>query len=89
MEELGVDILKLAVMPNSPKDVLALLSVTEEMKSLTKNPIVTISMGSLGSISRISGETFGSSVTFGAIGKVSAPGQISVETLFDILNAIH
>lgn len=89
MESLGADILKLAVMPSSPRDVLDLLSITYTMKKLTNNPVITISMGSLGIISRISGETFGSSVTFGAIGKVSAPGQISVEKLFDILNSIH
>lgn len=89
MENLGADIIKLAVMPHSPKDVLDLLSITEEMKNIIKNPIITISMGSLGSISRISGGTFGSSVTFGAIGELSAPGQISVEDLFDILNSIH
>lgn len=89
METLGVDILKLAVMPISPGDVLDLLSVTNTIRKFTNSPIITISMGSLGSISRISGETFGSSVTFGAIGKVSAPGQISVDELFDILNSIH
>lgn len=89
MESLGFDIFKLAVMPCSTGDVLDLLSVTDTMKKLTDNPIITISMGSLGIISRISGETFGSSVTFGAMGKVSAPGQISVEKLFNILHSIH
>lgn len=89
MESLGADILKLAVMPNSPKDVLDLLSITDEIKRLTDSPIITISMGSLGNISRICGKTFGSSITFGAIDNVSAPGQISVENLFDILHSIH
>lgn len=87
-EDMGADILKLAVMPHNTEDVLDLLSITSYMRKLAKRPIVTISMGSLGVISRISGGTFGSSITFGAIDKGSAPGQISVDELFNILHSI-
>ena len=38
-------------------------------------PIITMSMASNGMISRLSGEVFGSCLTFGAVGKASAPGQ--------------
>lgn len=89
MDKLGADILKIAVMPKDTSDVLDLLSLTDEMRKTTQRPIITISMGRLGLISRISGETFGSSLTFGAIGKTSAPGQIPVEKLFQILHSIH
>lgn len=86
----GADIVKLAVMPNTIEDVLQLLSVTtnfhEENK---KTPIITMSMGKLGSISRLSGETFGSCVTFGAHEKPSAPGQYEMNRLREILDAIH
>ena len=89
MQDLGADIAKIAVMPNKPKDVLTLLSATECMhKNYAKIPIITMSMGQLGSISRISGECFGSSVTFGALKKASAPGQIPVTQLHEILNTI-
>lgn len=88
-EDLGADIIKLATMPNSVEDVLNLLSVTNDIKEDIKVPLITIAMGKLGVISRICGEAFGSSVTFGGMDKVSAPGQIPVGELFNILNSIH
>ena len=90
MDEMGADILKIAVMPKSRTDVLDLLSATEEMQRLyTEKPVVTMSMGSLGLISRLSGEVFGSAMTFGAGEKASAPGQIPAERLKMILDEIH
>ncbi|MCR4745048.1 MAG: type I 3-dehydroquinate dehydratase, partial [Lachnospiraceae bacterium] len=35
------------------------------------------------------GESFGSAATFGAVGKVSAPGQMDAEGLDTVLNLIH
>ena len=90
MESLGADILKIAVMPTCTEDVLTLLSATNEMhKKHTDCPIVTMSMSALGVISRMSGEIFGSALTFGAIGQTSAPGQISVQKLESVLQVIH
>ena len=40
-------------------------------------------------ISRLSGEAFGSAMTFGAVGQVSAPGQIPVERLRNALQILH
>ena len=40
-------------------------------------------------ISRISGEIFGSALTFGSAKKASAPGQLEVTTLQQILRALH
>ncbi|MEG1525417.1 MAG: type I 3-dehydroquinate dehydratase [Clostridia bacterium] len=86
----GADIPKLAVMPQSKEDVLELLSATQEMFSRHANrPIITMSMASMGVISRLSGEVFGSAMTFGAVGRVSAPGQIPVEQLAQGLAIIH
>ncbi|QHI72193.1 type I 3-dehydroquinate dehydratase [Aminipila terrae] len=90
MQDLGADIPKIAVMPACYKDVLTLLEATAEMnEKYAKGPIITMSMSKLGSISRISGEYFGSSITFGSVGKSSAPGQLEVEALYQILNIIH
>lgn len=89
MEEMDADILKLAVMPKSSKDVLTLLSTTEEMCGDMAKPIVTMSMSEKGLISRIAGETFGSAITFGAAGKASAPGQIPAEELRKVLEILH
>ncbi|RDU25232.1 type I 3-dehydroquinate dehydratase [Anaerosacchariphilus polymeriproducens] len=90
MDRLGADILKIAVMPQNKKDVLTLLEVTYEMKELyTKKPIITMSMEKNGVISRITGEIFGSDITFGSVLKASAPGQIHIGQLKEILNHIH
>ena len=42
-----------------------------------------------GLISRLCGEVFGSALTFGAVGKASAPGQMNAEDLNKILTLIH
>ena len=90
MQELDADIPKIAVMPQSRKDVLTLLSATEEMVSeYADRPIITMSMSATGLISRLCGEYFGSALTFGAVGKASAPGQMNASDLSEILNLIH
>lgn len=90
MQDLQVDIPKIAVMPNSKNDVLELLSATSEMlDNYADRPIITMSMGKLGLISRLAGETFGSAVTFGAVSQISAPGQIKVDNLKNILEQLH
>lgn len=90
MQDLGADILKIAVMPQTRSDVLTLLSVTEEMSSRhTSRPVITMSMGRTGTLSRLCGEVFGSAITFASFGKVSAPGQIAIEDLKAGLRLLH
>jgi len=90
MQDLGADISKIAVMPNSIDDVLTLLSATTEMKEkYAKKPLITMSMAKKGVISRIAGETFGSDLTFGAAKNASAPGQLDIKDLRLILNILH
>lgn len=90
MQELGADIAKIAVMPQTKRDVLTLLEATLEMsEEHAVCPIITMSMAGTGIISRLAGETFGSALTFGAAGKVSAPGQIGVRELSEILQILH
>lgn len=90
MQELEADIPKIAVMPQTKRDVLTLLAATEEMYSeYADRPIVTMSMSGTGVISRICGEVFGSALTFGAAGKTSAPGQMGVEDLKTVLSIFH
>ena len=67
MQELNADIPKIAVMPTCKKDVLTLLSATEEMyTNYADRPIITMSMAGTGVISRLCGEVFGSALSFGA-----------------------
>ena len=90
MQDMGADIPKIAVMPQSKADVLTLLAATEEMsRCYADRPIITMSMSATGVISRLCGEVFGSSMTFGAVGQVSAPGQIPVEQLNAATEIIH
>lgn len=90
MQEIGADILKIAVMPRSRKDVLTLLEATEEMYTkYADRPLITMSMSRLGVISRMSGEIFGSTLTFGTVGEASAPGQIQAQDLKEVLGIIH
>ena len=90
MQELGADISKIAVMPQNKKDVLTLLSATEEMyRKYADRPIVTMSMAGTGVISRLCGEVFGSALTFGAANKASAPGQMAVQDLAQVLSLLH
>lgn len=89
MKELGAEVVKLAVMPNSMEDVYRLLSVTSEIKEEIQSPVITMSMGKEGMISRLIGESTGSCLTFGAGKKASAPGQISADKLKEVLEIIH
>lgn len=90
MQELGADIPKIAVMPQSKKDVITLLAATEEMtREHADRPLITMSMAGTGVISRLCGEVFGSALTFGAAKKASAPGQMEVHDLETVLNLLH
>lgn len=90
MQDIGVDIPKIAVMPQCKKDVLTLLCATEEMATkYAERPIVTMSMAEMGVVTRVAGESFGTAITFGALQKASAPGQIQVEDLKKILEIMH
>lgn len=83
-------IVKLAVMPNTVSDVLTLLRETNQFhERYPKTPIISMSMGALGGLSRVAGELTGSCVTFGAFDKVSAPGQFPVDELKTVLDILH
>ncbi len=85
MRQLGADIPKLAVTPRSFTDVLSLLAISEEYFRTADHPFITMSMGSLGQLSRISGHFTGSAVTFGCTEESSAKGQFPVQGLRQIL----
>lgn len=90
MQDFGADILKIAVMPKNKLDVLELLQASVTMyEKYADRPLITIAMSEKGIISRLSGEVFGSAVTFSAGEKASAPGQIDAESLYDVLQLLH
>jgi 3-dehydroquinate dehydratase-1 len=82
---LGADVVKLATTTRSFSDVQTLLTVT-----LAQRPsgVVTLGMGPFGPLTRIVLPAAGSLLTYGSIGRPTAPGQLSVaeiRRLFDSL----
>ena len=90
MQQAGADLPKLAVMPQSRTDVLELLAATAEMADQhPETPVITMSMGALGAVSRLAGEAFGSAMTFANPGQASAPGQVPLDIVNEVLDALH
>lgn len=88
-DELGADILKIAVMPQSKQDVFTLMNATLKVSQQSKKALLTMSMGKLGTISRIATANMGGSFSFGMIGEASAPGQIDVTQLKQLLKTVQ
>jgi len=87
---MGADSLKMAAMPNDPGDVIRMMSATLEMvQRYAKRSLLTMSMGEMGALSRLSGELTGSALTFGMAGSASAPGQLQVRDLNQVLALLH
>ncbi|TRZ89425.1 MAG: type I 3-dehydroquinate dehydratase [Methanosarcinales archaeon] len=80
----GADIAKLAVMPNSLSDVLRLLDVT----FYAKGAVCTIAMGEKGKHSRVVAPVYGSVMTYGYVETATAPGQLRVDELRQILKLL-
>ena len=89
-QDMGADIAKLVVMPKNYTDVLTLLSATLKARTgAVKVPIVTMSMGPEGGVTRLAGGLFGADITF-AIGKeASAPGQIPIDDLRKAMSVLY
>lgn len=89
----GAHVAKLAAMPIKEEDVLNLLSATLEIRrQFPCIPLITMSMGPLGAVTRLTGGLFGSDLTFAVGSKSSAPGQIPAAELrkcFDVIHPTH
>ncbi|MDX2356433.1 type I 3-dehydroquinate dehydratase [Dietzia sp. PP-33] len=79
MEDAGADVAKIAVTPRSAADVVTLLTATEQRFRVAAIPLITMSMGGLGAVTRLGGGVFGSAATFATVGAASAPGQLPAE----------
>ncbi len=85
MNEENTAFVKAAVMPQSECDVLDLLQITRDLTLEYGAHFITMGMGDLGKISRISGYLTGSCWTFASVGEESAPGQIDLDNLARLL----
>lgn len=78
----GASVIKFALMPTTSDDVLSVLQFTKELtRKYPQLPRITMSMGQLGQMTRTCGNVFGNCVTFGTLGQISAPGQVEVAVL--------
>lgn len=78
-QKLG-DIAKVAFMPQDLDDTLTILAVLSHCEDT-----IAISMGDLGSYTRVMASKFNSPITFAAGTDVTAPGQIDIETMKSLL----
>lgn len=86
----GAHVAKLAAMPQKEEDVLNILSASLEIRrQFPCIPLITMSMGAMGAVSRIVGGLFGSDLTFAVGSKSSAPGQIPVSELRKCFEVVH
>lgn len=89
MAAMGADVCKIAVMPRDAGDVLTLLEATRRWSAGSSIPLISMSLGPLGVISRVSGQIFGSCATFASLGDaVSAPGQLPIPELITVMDAL-
>lgn len=80
----GGDIAKLAATPHSRGDIIDLIEVTLAAGA----PVCTIAMGELGRASRIIMPFFGSVLTYGSVSQATAPGQLRVDEIKNILETL-
>ena len=75
------DIAKIAVMPMNLEDTISILAIMSRCDNT-----IAISMGELGSYTRVIASKFNAPITFATGGDVTAPGQIDIETMKLMLN---
>lgn len=82
LTSLSPKLVKVSVMSHNEQDVLDLMNYTRGFKTLNpEQEYVTISMGKIGKISRLTADLTGSSWSFASVGEESAPGQIPLENM--------
>ncbi|WP_127147415.1 type I 3-dehydroquinate dehydratase [Veillonella sp. VA139] len=86
MVSVDAQVIKFALMPTTNDDVLSVLQFTKELtERYPQLPRITMSMGQLGQMTRTCGHVFGNCLTFGTLGQASAPGQVEVAVLQQLL----
>jgi len=81
----GADIVKWAVTPQNKEEIIRMLKFCHEHPA----PIVAISMGKFGAISRVIAPLFGSLFTFSFIAEAVAPGQIPLAELSQTISGLY
>ena len=90
LTSLNPKVVKVSVMAHTEQDVLDLMNFTRGFKILNpEQEYVTISMGKVGKVSRITSDVTGSSWSFASLDVASAPGQISLSNMKKIREILN
>jgi 3-dehydroquinate dehydratase-1 len=84
-EALGADVTKLAAHARDLDDLRTLLDVTLAAR---RRAIVTLALGPAGPLSRVVLPAAGSLLTYGHVGRATAPGQLPLEELAGLLRRL-
>ena len=74
---LGVDVVKIATLVKTPRDLAQLLA----LPAAAKGPFCALGMGELGAVSRVILPCAGSCLVYGSLGVATAPGQLTCRQL--------
>jgi 3-dehydroquinate dehydratase-1 len=85
-ETLGAHLTKLVTTACSPADLRLLLEAT---LAAAPRPVATFAMGPLGVASRVSFGVAGSLLTYGSVGRPTAPGQLPIGELRTWIDRFH
>ena len=88
-QQLGADVAKIAVMPQRLEDVISVLGATLDSSQKLDIPLVSMSMGGYGSLTRLFGWVFGSAMSFVVGADTSAPGQVPIEDMNTVLEVLQ
>lgn len=83
---MGGDLFKAAITPRTEDDVV------QAFRAAASWPVprmTLIAMGAKGAVTRIAGYTFGSLLTYGSLGRATAPGQLSAAALRPLVNRLY
>jgi len=85
----NADVLKIATMVKNLEDIITIDNVTFIARQKFRKPMMTMGMGQIGKLSRISAVAFGSDIIFAHLGKKSAPGQLSFSQAKKIIDYLY
>jgi 3-dehydroquinate dehydratase-1 len=88
-ERQGADLAMVSVMPRDRADVLTLLAATARADDKAHIPLISMSVGPLGAVTRMVGGLFGSCLSYAVGETASAPGQIPIGDLVTVLDILR
>ncbi|TAK70994.1 MAG: type I 3-dehydroquinate dehydratase [Betaproteobacteria bacterium] len=83
---LRADVIKVATHARSQKDIQTLASFTITNSDVR---LVTIAMGAIGIVSRVFFPAIGSCITYAYAGTLTAPGQLHLDDMFELMRTMY